>query len=130
MLYSMVGFPDGIDGRESAYNIGDPASIPGFGISPGEENGIFAENIVWTEELGGLQSMASQRVAYDYATNTFTFSFVQYLFVTKLCLSLLHCQENSLSVEPPGKAVECVCVCVYVCVCVRVCVCVYDVMRW
>ena len=69
--------------------------------------------------------MASQRVAYDYATNTFTFSFVQYLFVTKLCLSLLHCQENSLFVESLGKAIECVCVCVCVYVCVWACECVY-----
>ena len=34
-----LGFPDGSDGKESAWNAGDPDSIPGLGRSPGEENG-------------------------------------------------------------------------------------------
>ena len=34
-----MDFPGGSDGRESAYNVGDPGSIPGSGRSPGEENG-------------------------------------------------------------------------------------------
>ena len=33
------GFPGGSDGKESAYNVGDLGSIPGFGRSPGEGNG-------------------------------------------------------------------------------------------
>ena len=33
------GFPDSSDGKASAYNAGDPGSIPGSGRSPGEENG-------------------------------------------------------------------------------------------
>ena len=32
-------FPGGSDGKESAWNAGDPGSIPGSGRSPGEENG-------------------------------------------------------------------------------------------
>ena len=28
------GFPGGSDGKESAYNVGDPGSIPGLGRSP------------------------------------------------------------------------------------------------
>ena len=31
---------------------------------------ILAWKISWTEEPGGLQSMGSQRVGYDYTTNT------------------------------------------------------------
>ena len=31
---------------------------------------ILARRIPWTEELGGLQSMGSQRVRHDGATNT------------------------------------------------------------
>ena len=31
--------PSGSDGKASAYNAGDPGSIPGSGISPGEGNG-------------------------------------------------------------------------------------------
>ena len=32
-------FPGGSDSKVSAYNVGDPVSIPGWGRSPGEENG-------------------------------------------------------------------------------------------
>ena len=35
----MKDFPGGPDGKASAYNVGDPGSIPGTGITPGEENG-------------------------------------------------------------------------------------------
>ena len=33
------GFPGGSDSKASACNAGDPGSIPGSGISPGEGNG-------------------------------------------------------------------------------------------
>ena len=33
----------------------------------------LAWRISWTEESGGLQSMGSQRVGHNLATNTFTF---------------------------------------------------------
>ena len=34
-----VGFPGGSEGKASAYNVGDPGSIPGSERSPGEGNG-------------------------------------------------------------------------------------------
>ena len=34
-----LDFPGGSDGKASAYNAGDPGSIPGSGRSPGEGNG-------------------------------------------------------------------------------------------
>ena len=34
-----MGFPGGLDGKESASNAGDPSSIPGSGRSPGEGHG-------------------------------------------------------------------------------------------
>ena len=34
-----LGFPGGLDGKESACSVGDPGLIPGLGISPGEGNG-------------------------------------------------------------------------------------------
>ena len=34
-----IDFPGGSDGKASAYNAGDPGSIPGSGRSPGEGNG-------------------------------------------------------------------------------------------
>ena len=59
------GFPGGSDGKESAHNVGDLGSIPGFERSPGEgmasHSSILAWRIPWTEELGGLQSMGSQK---------------------------------------------------------------------
>ena len=34
-----MGFLCGSDGKVSAYNVGDPGSIPGLGRSPGEGKG-------------------------------------------------------------------------------------------
>ena len=34
----VLGFPGGSDGKESTCNVGDPGSISGLGISPGEGN--------------------------------------------------------------------------------------------
>ena len=34
-----MGFPGGSDGKTSAYNVGDPGSVPGLGRCPGEGNG-------------------------------------------------------------------------------------------
>ena len=39
LIYCFLDFPGGSDGKASAYNAGDPGSIPGSGRSPGEENG-------------------------------------------------------------------------------------------
>ena len=39
ILYTKWGFPGGSDSKESAFNAGDPGSIPGWGRSPGEGNG-------------------------------------------------------------------------------------------
>ena len=48
-------------------------SISGLGRSPGEWDGnsfsILAWRIPWTEQSGGLQSMGSQRVRHDRATD-------------------------------------------------------------
>ena len=35
----LCDFPGGSDGKASAYNEGDPGSIPGLGRPPGEGNG-------------------------------------------------------------------------------------------
>ena len=36
---TIADFHGGSDGKTSVYNVGDPGSIPGWGRSPGEENG-------------------------------------------------------------------------------------------
>ena len=47
-------------------NVGDACSIPEMGRTPGEEkemathSSILAQNILWTEEPSGLQSMGSR----------------------------------------------------------------------
>ena len=60
-VFSILGFPGGSDGKESACNTGDSDSVPGSGRSPGEGNGyplhIVAWRIPWTEEPGRLQPM-------------------------------------------------------------------------
>ena len=58
-------------GKESACSAGDLGLIPGLGRSPEEGNGNplqypCLENLMHR----GLQSMGSQRVGYDRATNT------------------------------------------------------------
>ena len=76
LLCGMLGFPGSSDHKESASSAGDQGSIPRPGRSPGEGNGcsILACRIPWTEDSGRLQSMRSQRVGRNRATNTFTLS--------------------------------------------------------
>ena len=38
-FFTTGGFPGGSGSKASAYNVGDPGSIPGSGRSPGEGNG-------------------------------------------------------------------------------------------
>ena len=54
-----MGFLGGSHNKESAYNAGDLASIPGLGRPLGEGTGnplqwVLALRIPWTEEPGGL----------------------------------------------------------------------------
>ena len=60
-----MGFPGGSDGKEAICNAEGQALIPGLGRSPGEGNDYPLQyscwEIAWTEEVGGLQPMGSQR---------------------------------------------------------------------
>ena len=72
-----MGFPGGSDGKDSTCNISCWRSIPGLGRFPGEGNGnplqySCLEKPSRTEEPDGLQSMSSQRVRHNWATNTHT----------------------------------------------------------
>ena len=62
-----MDFPGGSDGKASAYNAGDPGSIPGLGRSPGvaTHSSTLAWKIPQTEKPGRLQSMGSQKVRQD-----------------------------------------------------------------
>ena len=68
-VYLFRDFPGDSDGKASAYNAGDPGSVPGLGRSSGEGNGnplqYSCMEIPWMEEPGRLQSMRWQRVGHD-----------------------------------------------------------------
>ena len=71
----------GWDGKESACSAVDLTMVLGSGRSPGKGNGYplqysRLEN-PWTEEPGRLQSMRSQRVNRNWATNTLTITKAQ-----------------------------------------------------
>ena len=55
--------------KASAYNVGDPGSIPGWRRSLEKEmathSSILAWKIPWTEEPDRLQSMGLQRIGHD-----------------------------------------------------------------
>ena len=63
------GFPGGSDGKASAYNAGDPGSIPGSRRSLEKEITTQSSTLAWripgTEEPGGLPSLGSHRVGHD-----------------------------------------------------------------
>ena len=68
------GFLGGSGGKESAWNPGDPGSIPGSRRSLEKEmaahSSILAWKIPWTEDPGRLQYKGLQRVGHKWATNT------------------------------------------------------------
>ena len=74
----MYCFPGGSEVKASAWNAGDPSSIPELGRSPGEGNGKPTLVLLPGESHGGKslvgyspwepgrpQSMESQRVGHD-----------------------------------------------------------------
>ena len=71
MLTSLAnkGFPDDSDSKESFCNTGDVGSILVSGRSPGGGDATHFSILAWRiplpVELGGLQSMRSQRVRHD-----------------------------------------------------------------
>ena len=68
-----MGFPGGLDDKESTCNVGDLGLIPGLGRSPGGGHGSPIQYSCLgishgAEEPGGLQSMRLQRVGHNLAT--------------------------------------------------------------
>ena len=69
-----AGFPHGVSGKESAYNVGDTRDaglIPGSGRSPGGGNGnplqyAYLKNSM-EKEPSRPQFMGLQRVVHDWA---------------------------------------------------------------
>ena len=77
-LETFPGFPSGSDGKESACS--QEIQVQSLGQEDPLEKGMAAHSCIlawktpWTEELGGLQFMGSQRVAQDWVTNTHTYT--------------------------------------------------------
>ena len=71
-----MGFLGSSDGKESAFNAGDPGLNPGSGRFPGEGNGnhysILAWRITWTEEPGGLPWSCKELDMTELLTHTHT----------------------------------------------------------
>ena len=89
------GFSCGSSGKEATCNEGDLGSSPGLGRSPGERNGNPLQysclEIPWTEEPGGLESMRSQRVRHNWATNILTFALLSLVYTIRFSsFSLLY----------------------------------------
>ena len=64
-LMGRVGFPGGSEVKDPPANAGDAGVIPALGRSPGGGNGkplqySCLQEIPWTKEPGGLQSIGSQ----------------------------------------------------------------------
>ena len=79
-----MGFLGGSDGNKHACKAGDSALFHESRRSSGEGNGYqlqcsCLENSM-DREPGGLQSMGSQGVRRDRATNSFTFTFNVFIF--------------------------------------------------
>ena len=67
------GFSSGSVVKDLSTNVEELGSIPGSGRSPEEGNGnplqdSYLKKFPWTEEPGMLQSMGSQRVRHNLAT--------------------------------------------------------------
>ena len=58
-----MGFPGGLDGKESACSAGDLGLIPGLGKSPGEEKGY---PLSWPREFHGSMGSKSQTWLSDF----------------------------------------------------------------
>ena len=80
------GFPSGSAVKNLPANVGDVGLIPGLERSLEKEMATHANTFVWeipwTEELGGLQSMGSQRVRHDLATEHEHMLFSSYKIIT------------------------------------------------
>ena len=77
--FEFGGFPSDSDCKEFSCNAGDLVSIPGSGRSLGKGVANYSILLVWripwTEELGKLQSLGSQRVRQNWVNNTYHFHF-------------------------------------------------------
>ena len=69
VITTLMGFPGGSDGKESACNVGDPGSIPGSEDPLEKGMATHSRILDWespcTEEPRELQSRGFQRIRHD-----------------------------------------------------------------
>ena len=70
-----LNFPGGSDGKVSAYNAGDPGSIPGLGRSPGEGKG-------YPLQYSGLEN-SMDRIVHEVAKSWTRLSDLHSLYFTQ-----------------------------------------------
>ena len=78
-----MGFPGGSNGKESAYNSGDPGSIPGLGRSPGEGNGYPLQLFLPGESHGQRSLVGYSQRGHKELDMTERLSTAQWLAVGK-----------------------------------------------
>ena len=78
------GFSDDSDDKESAFNAGNPGSIPGLRRSPEERNGyplqcscLESSNVLAWKTVQRSLARGSWRVRHNWATTTFIFKDIQ-----------------------------------------------------
>ena len=87
-LRPLSDFPGGSDGKASAYNAGDPGSIPGSGRSPGEGNGNPLQYSCLENSMdGGAKSDTTERLHLGHS--------VAVNFIDLLALHISKCSYNN-----------------------------------
>ena len=73
--------PCGSDSKASAYNAGDPGSIPGLGRSPGEGNGKQPTPVLLPRKFHGWRSLVgySPWAHKETQLSDFTFTFTPWI---------------------------------------------------
>ena len=73
-IYTLLGFPGGSAGKESACTVGDLGSTPWVGKIPWRKERLPTP-VFWPGEFHGLsRPWGSQRVGHNWAAFNFTFT--------------------------------------------------------
>ena len=85
----IVGFPGGLDGKESTCSVGDRGLIPGLGRSPGEGHGNPLQYSC-LENLHGQKSLVGCSLGGHKESDTERLSTKQYPFVHMCHIFFIH----------------------------------------
>ena len=88
-LQYSLSFPDGSDGKESAYNPGDLGSKPGLGRPPGDKKG-------YPLQYSGIENFMNCIVHGVTKSHTRLSNFhCHFTFTASISLNILHTSTNS-----------------------------------